>query len=443
MESERFDRLARAFAGGIPRRRLLGAIGSAAVAKALGLGTMRRDAAAQEATPLPAPGSRPEFEPLFVSRELVLAVADERPLSGEVGTLTQEARCGPTDESQQVEQYDGSLGVTRGFVDRRQPAVGQLQWNDNLAAIFTNPGDVSDARWCSGTLIDNDLFLTAGHCFSQTPGDWTVPRINGTGDPIPRADIAANMHVNFDYQVDPAGVLRTEQRFPILGLVEDQLGDLDFAIVRLGGNPGQTYGRTPIAAADAGVGSTICIIGHPDGDPKVIEAGPTSEYKTSRIYYDDIDTLGGNSGSGILASPEGVIVGVHTNGGCDDPGQGNNHGHRISALLDVSPTLSGLVDRPLGGVYANEGRVDFLRVHDVGTGYGPPVDALDAEAIITIDTAPGMAFGFTLRDDADEIAHRGMLDTLRTAFNQERAVRIEFVRTSLRKGRAIRVMLVE
>lgn len=440
MESERFDRLARAAAGGMPRRRLLGAIGSAAAAQVLGLGAGRPDAEAQEATPTPAPRPRPELEPLFVSRELVLAAAEEL---RDVGTLSQEARCGPNDESQQVEQYDGSLGVTRELVARRQPAVGQLQWNTNLAAIFTNPGDVSGVRWCSGTLIDNDLLLTAGHCFSQSPNGWTVPRINGTGNAIPRADIAANMHVNFNFQVDPAGVLRTEQQFPIVGLVEDQLGDLDFAIVRLGGNPGRTYGRTPIGAADAGVGSTICIIGHPDGRPKAIEAGPASEYKTSRIYYDDIDTLGGNSGSGILASPDGVIVGVHTDGGCDQPAVGNNHGHRISALLDASPTLSGLVERPLGGVYADEGRVTFLRVHDVGTGYGPPVDAIDAEAIVTLDRAPGMAFGFTLRDDANQIAHRSMLDTLRAAFNQDRAVRIEFVRTSLRKGRALRVMLVE
>lgn len=443
MEPERFDRLTRAVASGISRRRLLRAIGSVAAAQFLGPRALRWSAAAQEATPPPASEPRPEFGPIFVSRASVFALADDVPLSGDVGSTSQESRCGPRDESQDVEQYDGSLGVGQDFVARRQPAVGQLQWNDNLAAVFTNPGDVSDVRWCSGTLIDNDLLLTAGHCFSQSPDDWTVPRINGTGDAIARADIATNMHVNFNYQRDATGVLRTEQQFPILGLVEDQLDDLDYAIVRVGGNPGQIFGRTAIAAADAGIGNTICIIGHPDGRPKVIEAGPATEYKTSRIYYNEIDTLGGNSGSGILVNPEGALVGVHTNGGCDDPAVGNNHGHRISALLDVSPTLSGLVERPLGGVYADEGRVNFLRVHDVGTGFGPPVDALDAEAIVTLDSAPGMAFGFTLRDDADEIAHRGMLDTLRTAFNQDRTVRIDFVRTSLRKGRAVRVMLVE
>jgi hypothetical protein len=73
-----------------------------------------------------------------------------------------ESICGATDDSQPVEQYDGTLGVTIVFVNGHQSAVGQIQWNDNLASIYTNPGDVSGVRWCSGTLISNDLFLSAG-----------------------------------------------------------------------------------------------------------------------------------------------------------------------------------------------------------------------------------------------------------------------------------------
>ena len=41
------------------------------------------------------------------------------------------------------------------------------------------------------------------------------------------------------------------------------------------------------------------------------------------ISYSDIDTLGGNSGSGILRASDGRLVGIHTNGGCtcDQPGR--------------------------------------------------------------------------------------------------------------------------
>ena len=42
--------------------------------------------------------------------------------------------------------------------------------------------------------------------------------------------------------------------------------------------------------------------------------------------------------------------------------------------------------------------------------------------IVKLDTYPGKAFGFKLRDDADEPARRGMLDLLRDAFNHNRKV---------------------
>ena len=81
-----------------------------------------------------------------------------------------ETLCGATDDSQPVEQYDGSLGVSRGFVFDHQSPVGQVQWNNNLAANYTNPGNVSGERWGTGTLIADDLFLTAGHLFDTRGG---------------------------------------------------------------------------------------------------------------------------------------------------------------------------------------------------------------------------------------------------------------------------------
>ena len=184
--------------------------------------------------------------------------------------------CGATDDSQPVEMYDGSLGVSRGFVFDHQSAVGQVQWNNNLAAQYTNPGTVSGARWGTGTLIADDLFLTAGHLFDTQAGNWVLPRTNGTSNVIPPTEIARNMHVNFDYQVDPSGTLRTEQQFAITGLLEYRLGGLDYAIVQLAGNPGHRYGTGTISRKDALVNDMLCIIGHPAGVPKRIEAGPTT-----------------------------------------------------------------------------------------------------------------------------------------------------------------------
>jgi photosystem II stability/assembly factor-like uncharacterized protein len=93
-----------------------------------------------------------------------------------------------------------------------------------------------------------------------------------------------------------------------------------------------------------------------------------------------------------------------------------------------------------GGVAATQGRVRFLRVHDVGTGFGPPGDALDAEVIAQLDTEPGRSFGARLRPGADAGAHEGMLDLLRDSFSSGRPVRIEFVRTSCTMAVIVRVV---
>jgi V8-like Glu-specific endopeptidase len=257
-----------------------------------------------------------------------------------------ESICGVGDDSQPVEQYTGALGVSTAFVAAHQRPVGQVQWNANLASIYTNPGTVSGVRWGTGTLISDDLFLTAGHLFDQTGGGWERPRANGTTNIIPPTEIATNMRVNFDFQADPLGNMRTEQSFAIVALLEYRLGGLDFAVARLGGNPGATFGRATLSTTDAVEGDMLCIIGHPAGQPKRIEAGPALAPVGNQIRYNDIDTLGGNSGSGVLRASDGRLVGVHTNGGCTAaspaPGGGNNFGMRIAAVIAQSPILQDL-----------------------------------------------------------------------------------------------------
>jgi V8-like Glu-specific endopeptidase len=271
-----------------------------------------------------------------------------------LATMDTESICGSVNDMQHVEMYNGTLGVTQAFVANHQAPVGQLQWNNNLGTIYTNPGTVNNARWGSGTLIANDLFLTAGHCFDIDPNGWITPRDNATNAPIPSAQIAMNLHVNFNFQVDPLGNLRVEQSFPVTQLVEYRLGGVDFAIVRLGGNPGGTYGTTQVSSVDANDGDMLCIIQHPEGLPKRIEAGPQFHLHDIRIGYDTLDTLGGSSGSGILRVSTGRIVGVHTNGGCDSSGSGHNHGMRITSIIANSPTVNGLIgtikiiDDPIG-----------------------------------------------------------------------------------------------
>jgi hypothetical protein len=254
--------------------------------------------------------------------------------------------------------FPGVDGVPREFVAAHEAPVGSLRWNSNLVEVFADPGTVSSKRYCSGSLISEDLFLTAAHCLDQCPertcerssegcprpcplpdSFWVVPKIAGTSNPISRAEIATSMHVEFKYQFDPAtGESESKiERFDVIELVEDQLGGLDYAILRLRNTPGLKLGATRIKPTDASQGSQLCMIGHPDGWPKQVEVGIDWFFDENYCRYRDLTTLAGSSGSAILEHPEGRLVGVHTNGGCDTAG--NNYGVRIGALLKVSPKL--------------------------------------------------------------------------------------------------------
>jgi hypothetical protein len=74
----------------------------------------------------------------------------------------------------------------------------------------------------------------------------------------------------------------------------------------------------------------------------------------------------------------------------------------------------------------SSGKLTFLRVHDVGTRWGPPNDQIDVEVIVKLDSQPNHAYGFQLRNDNNRPARAGMLDLLRDAFNHSWTVAIDF-----------------
>ena len=88
------------------------------------------------------------------------------------------------------------------------------------------------------------------------------------------------------------------------------------------------------------------------------------------------------------------------------------------------------------------GRVTMLRVHDVGTKYGPASDQIDVEVVIKLSTQTGKAFGFKLRDDNNAPARQGMLSLLRDAFANNYNTTIDYeIDPGKNNGVIIRVWL--
>lgn len=266
--------------------------------------------------------------------------------------------CGPSNDWQDVELYNGRKPTQR-FVNDHQPAVAQIQWRSDLAATLRPrkiaEGNVSGERWCTGTLIASNLFLTAAHCFE--PQDdlqgWQTPRHRdrgpgGTVRLLSAQELAPLMQVNFRYQVngnDPRKRVREPDVYPIVRLVEygfdHQAMPLDYAIVEIGTGsdgkqPDAKYAITAFDASETALAKAdlLTIIQHPHGLPKKVLAGPKAGQDGEILLYKDLDTLGGSSGSGVL-DDRGKVIAVHTNGGCTQFG-GANRGVTLKAVRLVS-----------------------------------------------------------------------------------------------------------
>lgn len=89
------------------------------------------------------------------------------------------------------------------------------------------------------------------------------------------------------------------------------------------------------------------------------------------------------------------------------------------------------------------GKIVFLRAHDLGTGYGPPSDQLDVEAVFILNSFGEGTYGFQLRSDDYLPARQAMFSLLREAFANNFTVITDYVIEPGRiNGTAIRVALI-
>jgi len=296
-------------------------------------------------------GSRSRFASCALGLVLFTQMLGCAPDGSANGTTLEgdpESVCGRTSKLQDVESYDGSFPLPTAFVNRHRLAVGLLRWKTDLAdRYFEQHGNVQGVGWCSGTLIADDLFLTAGHCLDpEDSARWQLPR-EKDGLPLRPAELAREFVVEFRFEATdlPPEELSYMNIAEVVRLEEHRNQGVDYALLRLSGGAGVNNGVARLSAIDSKPGVPIAILQHPGGDLMKVGAGSVARLLGPKITYATIDTLGGSSGSGILDATSGKLVGIHTNGGCTSSGDGENSGVTIGALLGASDTMRKLVDR--------------------------------------------------------------------------------------------------
>lgn len=159
---------------------------------------------------------------------------------------------------------------------------------------------------CSGVLIDDDLVLTAGHCFSQQR-------------------TCENFAFVFDYYYRADGQLEPISFGDIYGcrrVVDRKLNvlspRLDYAVVQL---DRPALGRTPAPLRSAPVveAEPLATIGSASGLPFKIDSGSrvlNTRAPRTDFFLLDSDTFAGSSGSGVF-DHAGQLVGVLVRGGED------------------------------------------------------------------------------------------------------------------------------
>lgn len=176
------------------------------------------------------------------------------------------------------------------------PPLGEVGDADGRTLCPGEPfADQPSAAFCSGTLIDDDLVLTAGHCLSSCDGTRFV----------------------FGYLLDERGAIEVGRQ-DVFGCrsivartrVDDGARAIDYAIVQL--DRPATPGREPadVSAVDVEHADPLAVIGFPDGIPAKVDSGGrvlNPRDGAGDYFFASTDTFRGSSGSGVFDARHGLV----------------------------------------------------------------------------------------------------------------------------------------
>jgi V8-like Glu-specific endopeptidase len=173
--------------------------------------------------------------------------------------------------------------------------------------------------FCSGTLVGEDLVLTAGHCITGEAKCSDTKFVFGFGlkkagdypRSVPEGEVYGCKRI----------VKRALTTGPVASIYHNLLDGgpgPDYAVVQL---DRKVAGHKPLAierGKDAAPGTPLFVIGHPVGIPvKIAGNAKVRSAEATYFFLADLDTFGGNSGSAVFNARTNRIEGVLVRGGRD------------------------------------------------------------------------------------------------------------------------------
>ncbi len=224
---------------------------------------------------------------------------------------------------------------------------GRLQDAENLCDSERFLDDPVSA-YCSGTLIDHDLILTAGHCIS-------------------RAQDCENVRFVFNYYRPAEGALprvSTDDIFRCKAIVateqSNRLGmSIDYSVVQLDRMATPRFTPAPVRQESAPLlqNDRLAVIGSGSGIPFKIDSGGAVRdvRNTTRDYFvATTDTFIRSSGSGVYERSQNRVAGILVRGEGDYVNQGTCNVANVCAPDDCGGEAVTYVSHALRGLCGAE-----------------------------------------------------------------------------------------
>lgn len=169
------------------------------------------------------------------------------------------------------------------------------------------------APFCTGVLTKNDEVLTAGHCIKNAEDLSNIRFVFGFNIAEPESLGPKTFNANQVYESDRLiGRQLVGKDFP-----SRSIAGTDWAIVKLKNKvPTEVATKVTVDPTNTFKGMSLVAIGHPAGLPlKYTDDAKIRNHSVeSPLFYSNLDTYGGSSGSPIFNQVNGNLVGILSKG---------------------------------------------------------------------------------------------------------------------------------